>query len=206
MSDSIRNTKIVATLGPTSDSPEVIRKLIAAGVNVFRVNSSHGTQAEHGARIQTVRALAKEAGVTIGILMDLQGPKIRLGKFEGGHAMLETGAAFSITTEECLGTAQLASTSYVGFAADVKPGNRVLLADGSIELRAVRSDGKTVECTVVIDLQQTVAGLQAAMSFVSDLVANGGRVLFVGTKKQAQESVREEAERAELLRVSQGKF
>ena len=149
MSDSIRNTKIVATLGPTSDSPEVIRKLITAGVNVFRVNSSHGTQAEHGARIQTVRALAKEAGVTIGILMDLQGPKIRLGKFEGGHAMLETGATFSITTEECLGTAQLASTSYTGFAQDVKAGNRVLLADGAIELRAVRSDGKTVECTVV---------------------------------------------------------
>ena len=149
MPDSIRNTKIVATLGPTSDSPEVIRKLISAGVDVFRVNSSHGTQAEHGARIQTVRALAREAGVTIGILMDLQGPKIRLGKFDGGHAMLETGATFSITTEECLGTAQLASTSYAGFAQDVKPGNRVLLADGSIELCAVRSDGKTVECTVV---------------------------------------------------------
>ena len=149
MSHSHRNTKIVATLGPTSDSPEVIRKLIAAGVGVFRVNASHGTQAEHGARIQTVRALAKEAGVMIGILMDLQGPKIRLGKFEGGRAVLETGARFTITTEECLGTAERACTTYAGMATDVKPGDRVLLADGSIELRAVRCDGKAVECEVV---------------------------------------------------------
>jgi pyruvate kinase len=149
MSNSIRNTKIVATLGPSSDSPDVIRKLIAAGVNVFRVNASHGTQPEHGARIQTVRALAKEAGVMIGILLDLQGPKIRLGKFEGGHALLETGARFTISTEECLGTAERASTVYAGFATDVKPGDRVLLADGSIELRALRSDGKAVECEVV---------------------------------------------------------
>ena len=139
----------MATLGPTSDSPDVIRKLITAGVNVFRVNASHGTQAEHGARIQTVRALAKEAGVSLGVLMDLQGPKIRLGRFEGGHALLENGAAFTITTEECLGTAARACTVYAGFANDVKPGDRVLLADGSIELRAVRSDGKAVECQVV---------------------------------------------------------
>ncbi len=149
MPSIVRNTKIVATLGPASDSPDVIRKLIAAGVNVFRLNASHGTQAEHGARVQTVRALAKEAGAMIGILMDLQGPKIRLGKFENGKAMLENGAAFTITTEECLGTAQRACTSYAGLAQDVKPGDRILLADGAIELRAVRTDGKNVETEVV---------------------------------------------------------
>ncbi len=144
-----RNTKIVATLGPTSDTPEVIQKLLNAGVNVFRVNASHGTQTEHGARIQTVRALAKEAGVTAGVLMDLQGPKIRLGRFEGGHALLENGATFTITTEECVGNAQRACTTYAGLANDVKPGDRVLLADGAIELRAVRSDGKSVETCVI---------------------------------------------------------
>lgn len=149
MPQTHRNTKIVATLGPTSDSPEVIRKLIAAGVDVFRLNASHGTQAEHGVRLQTVRALAKEANVRVGILLDLQGPKIRLGKFEGGSAMLATGSRFTITTEECLGNAERASTVYSGFAADVQAGDRVLLADGSIELRAVKVDGKSVECEVV---------------------------------------------------------
>ena len=149
MPNSHRNTKIVATLGPTSDSPEVIRKLVGAGVNVFRVNASHGSQAEHGARIQTVRAIAREAGTTVGVLMDLQGPKIRLGRFEGGQAILENGGSFTITTEECMGTAQRACTTYTGLANDVKPGDRVLLADGAIELRAVRSDGKALETTVV---------------------------------------------------------
>ena len=93
------NTKIVATLGPATDAPGVLRQLFAAGVDVFRLNASHGAQDDHAARIDAVRSAARESRVHAGILLDLQGPKIRLGRFEGGHATLETGATFTITTE-----------------------------------------------------------------------------------------------------------
>jgi pyruvate kinase len=138
------NTKIVATLGPATDAPGVLRQLFAAGVDVFRLNASHGAQDDHAARIDAVRKAARESRVHAGILLDLQGPKIRLGCFEGGHATLETGATFTITTEQVMGTAERASTGYSRFAHDVQPGDRILLADGSIELVALSSDGVSV--------------------------------------------------------------
>ncbi len=143
------NTKIVATLGPASDSPEIIRGLIEIGVDVFRLNAAHGSAEEHQLRIQRVRELSPEPEVRPAILMDLQGPKIRLGLFESGSAMLVTGTEFVITTEPVLGTAERASTNYPGFARDVRPGDRVLLADGSIELRVLETDGTNVRCRVV---------------------------------------------------------
>lgn len=91
-------TKIVATLGPATDAPGVLEQLLAAGVNVFRLNASHGTQEEHRARIDAVRAAARQAPAVPAILLDLQGPKIRLGRFAGGECKLETGASFTITT------------------------------------------------------------------------------------------------------------
>src|ERR1035441_9517852 len=97
------NTKIVATLGPSTDPPDVLRQLLAAGVDVFRLNASHGAQDDHAARIDAVRKAAREARIHVGILLDLQGPKIRLGCFEEGHATLETGATFTITTETVMG-------------------------------------------------------------------------------------------------------
>jgi pyruvate kinase len=143
------NTKIVATLGPATDAPGVLRQLLAAGVDVFRLNASHGAQDDHAARIDAVRKEARVARVHAGILLDLQGPKIRLGRFEDGHAMLETGSAFTITTETLIGTAERASTAYSRFAKDVQPGARILLADGTIELVAVESDGTSVKTRVV---------------------------------------------------------
>jgi len=144
----MQNTKIVATLGPAIDAPSVLSEMIAAGVDVFRLNASHGSQDENAARIDAVRAAARAAGAHIGILLDLQGPKIRLGRFENGGCTLETGAAFTITTETVMGTCERASTGYSRFAQDVQPGDRVLLADGSIELRAVSSDGTSVRTEV----------------------------------------------------------
>ena len=144
------NTKIVATLGPASDAPEKLLSLIDAGVDVFRLNASHGEWPDHARRIVAVRAAAKQAGRHIGILLDLQGPKIRLGKFENGGCQLTQGAHFTITTVEVLGTCDRASTAYTDFAKDVKPKDRVLLADGIIELRALRSDGIEVAFEVVI--------------------------------------------------------
>ena len=143
------NTKIVATLGPATDAPDMLRQLFAAGVDVFRLNASHGSQDEHAARIDAVRAQAREARVHVGILLDLQGPKIRLGCFEGGQATLQAGATFTITTESVMGTAERASTGYSRFAQDVQPGHRILLADGTIELVALESDGISVRTRVV---------------------------------------------------------
>jgi pyruvate kinase len=143
------NTKIVATLGPATDAPGVLAQLLDAGVDVFRLNASHGEQDQHAARIASVRKMAGEAGTHVGILLDLQGPKIRLGKFEGGCVTLEDGSDFTITTESLIGTAERASTSYSRFASDVKPGDRVLLADGAVELRVHSTDGTNVRCEVV---------------------------------------------------------
>jgi pyruvate kinase len=145
----MRDTKIVATLGPASGTPQTIRQMLAAGVDVFRLNSSHGNHSEHGARVRCVREEAKRAGRIAGVLLDLQGPKIRLGEFAGGGVTLTDGARFTLTTEKVLGTAAIASTSYADLARDVKPGDRILLADGAVELRALKSDGTAVECEVV---------------------------------------------------------
>jgi pyruvate kinase len=143
------NTKIVATLGPATDAPGILDQLLAAGVDVFRLNASHGTQAEHAARIAAVRAAAGAVGSNAGILLDLQGPKIRLGRIEGGGCTLRAGNIFTITTEAVTGDCETASTGYANFANDVQPGDRILLADGTVELRAVASDGVRVRTEVV---------------------------------------------------------
>jgi pyruvate kinase len=143
------NTKIVVTLGPATDAPGVLGQLLEAGVDVFRLNASHGTQEEHARRITAVRAAERGAGVHIGILLDLQGPKIRLGRFEGGSCTLKEGAEFTITTETATGNCTKASTSYGNFARDVQPGDRILLGDGAIELRARETDGLAVRTVVV---------------------------------------------------------
>jgi pyruvate kinase len=142
-------TKIVATLGPATDAPGVLKQLMLAGANVFRLNASHGTQADHLARVAAVRATAAETGVHAGILLDLQGPKIRLGKFENGGCILTSGSEFTITTEEVLGGPSQASTGYARFAHDVQEGDRILLADGGIELRALAADGVSVRTEVI---------------------------------------------------------
>ncbi len=143
-------TKIVATLGPAISGSSSLKGMFAAGVNVFRLNTSHGTWDDHLTRIAGVRAAAADLAIQAGILLDLQGPKIRLGTFEGGQCELETGGVFSITTEKVLGTAALASTSYSQFAKDVKPGDRVFLADGSVELKVLETDAISARCEVVI--------------------------------------------------------
>lgn len=143
------NTKIVATVGPACSDARMIGLLIDAGVNVFRLNASHGAAQERAGWIDTIRAESGQRGVHVGILLDLQGPKIRLGKFQGGQATLTPGSDFTITVEDVLGDATIASTTYADFAKDLKPGDRVLLADGSLELRVLTADGVRALCTVV---------------------------------------------------------
>jgi pyruvate kinase len=145
----MRTTKIVATLGPASDSPERLIGLFKAGVDVFRLNVSHGTLQDHARRIEAIRRIASELGSHAGILLDLQGPKIRLGTFQNGGCVLEDGALFTLTTEPVEGTPEMACTTYPEFARDVRPGNRVLLADGTLELEVLSTDGVAARCRVV---------------------------------------------------------
>ncbi len=147
--DFMANTKIVATLGPATDSLESVRQLLKAGVDVFRLNMSHGTQNEHAARIAWIRQAAREADVHTAVLVDLQGPKIRLGTFEDGSCTLAAGAKFVLTTQAVSGNCEHASCSYSEFANDVKPGDRVLIADGSVELKVLSTDGVAAQCEVV---------------------------------------------------------
>src|SRR3569833_1619301 len=143
------NAKIVVTLGPASDSFETVCTLIRAGASIFRLNASHGVWEEHQKRIETVRAAEKQTGVPVGILLDLQYPKNRLGKFAAGSCRLETASHFIITTEEIIGDETKASTVYRKFASDVRVGDRILLNDGAVVLRAVANDGVAVTCYVV---------------------------------------------------------
>ena len=127
----------------------MLEQLLEAGVNIFRLNASHGSGPERIERIRQIRAVSEKTGRRCGILLDLQGPKIRLGRFEGGKCELATGSTFTITTREVLGNASIASTVYTNFAKDVKPGDRVLLADGAVTLRVVSTDGVSAVCDVV---------------------------------------------------------
>jgi len=143
------NAKIVATLGPATDAPETVCSLIRAGAQIIRLNASHGQWPQHEARIRTIREAEIATGTPVGILLDLQGPKIRLGRFAGGKCVLRTGAQFTITTAQMMGDESCASTTYPAFAHDVKPGDRVLLNDGCVTLRATANDGTSVRFDVV---------------------------------------------------------
>jgi pyruvate kinase len=144
------NTKIVATIGPATSTPEMIERLLLAGMNVARVNFSHGTHEEHERRLTMLREAAARLGRPLAILQDLQGPKIRTGNLAGGQAVrLQSGARFTITTNEVVGTAERVSTTYEPLPRDVRSGDRILLSDGLIELRVLESSADEVHTEVV---------------------------------------------------------
>jgi len=145
-----RRTKVIATIGPSSSNPEMVVKLIEAGVNVFRVNMSHASHDEFRARIRMVRDAEKSCGSAVGVIADLQGPKLRIGQLEGHKpVVLKAGDPFEITTEAVVGNAQRVSTTYVPLPKDVKTGDRILLDDGRIELRVTGTTQTTVSTVVV---------------------------------------------------------
>jgi len=149
MEKQARKTKIVATLGPSSSKAEQIARLVDAGVDVFRLNFSHGANEDKAVVIETIRNIAERKKKAIGILADLQGPKIRTGRMENGALPLRKGDSISITTDEVKGRPGLISTIYKALATDVKPGSRILLDDGLIEFRVQSIEGNTVHCTVI---------------------------------------------------------
>jgi pyruvate kinase len=145
----MRRAKIVATLGPATSSLDSIRGLVEAGMDVARLNLSHGKHEDHLAVYANVRKAADECGRGVGILVDLQGPKIRLGRFASGPVLLENGAEFIVTTEDVPGDVTMVSTTYSGLPRDVTPGDLVLVDDGRVELRVTKVEGNNVHTVVV---------------------------------------------------------
>jgi pyruvate kinase len=149
MSKTSRKTKIVATVGPVSSSPEMILKLMQAGVDIFRLNFSHGENSQKLELIRIIRSVSDKLGRQAGILGDLQGPKIRTGKMAGDGMLLTKGEEVVITTDNVLGCDGVIPTIYKSLPHDVHPGSRILLDDGLLELKVVALEGERVRCLVV---------------------------------------------------------
>jgi pyruvate kinase len=143
-----RRTKIVCTIGPATASPDRIRELVQAGMDVARLNFSHGDRDDHKRVYDMVRQAADSEGHAVGILADLQGPKIRLGRFAGGLVDWRTGEEVRITVDDVAGTHDRVSTTYAGLALDARPDDRLLVDDGKVGLRVVKIDGADVVCRV----------------------------------------------------------
>ena len=146
----MRRAKIVATLGPATASYEMIRSIIDAGVDVTRFNLSHGDYSEHEQRLANVRKAADDAGRAVAVLVDLQGPKIRLGRFVDGPHDLAVGDVFKITTEDVPGTKEIVSTTFKGLPGDVGPGDTMLIDDGKVRVEVTSVDGPVVTTKVLV--------------------------------------------------------
>jgi pyruvate kinase len=145
-----RNTKIVATLGPASSSSDVLSQLFRAGADVFRLNFSHGSHDDHLARINTIRALEKNVDRPIGILLDLQGPKLRVGKFADGHVRLQVGQAFKLDLDPAQGDNTRVALPHREIFAALQPGTQLLVDDGKIRLDVVSCDAVSAQTRVVV--------------------------------------------------------
>ncbi len=145
----MRRAKIVCTLGPAVETSDKVHQLIEAGMNMARLNLSHGSYEEHQARLDMVRAAANELGQAVAILVDLQGPKIRLARFAHGPHDLSRGDIFTITTDEVVGTKERVGTTYKGLPGDCKPGDRILIDDGKVTVEVVEVKGNDVVTKVI---------------------------------------------------------
>lgn len=152
LNTSQRRTKIVATIGPATSTPEVLRKLIRAGATTLRLNFSHGTHDDHQRNIRLIRQISFELDQPVGILQDLQGPKIRLGRFAEGSIKLQTGDPFILTSKSIPGTQQISSVTYAPLVDEVPEGATILLDDGRVEMRVEKIDrqARELHCKVVV--------------------------------------------------------
>lgn len=145
----LKKTKIVCTLGPSSNTPEIIEKMIKAGMNVARFNFSHGSHEEHKQRIDMVRAASKKLGIPVALLLDTKGPEIRLGKFKNGSIMMEAGNEFTLTARDVEGDETIASMNYKELPQDVKAGDYILLSDGLVNLEVVSVEGEDIHTKIL---------------------------------------------------------
>ncbi len=146
----MRKTKIVATIGPASNSEGMLGRLIDAGMNVARLNFSHGTHEEHAAVMRRIRKVAAEKKVPVAVLQDLAGPKIRIGKIAAGTVQLKSGEKFVITSDEVRGDSTCVSSNYKTLPQELQPEDQILLADGSIELRVTMIEKNDIICKVIV--------------------------------------------------------
>lgn len=144
----MKKTKMVCTLGPASDSKEILTKMIQGGLNVARLNFSHGSHEEHAARIQRIKEVRKELSIPVALMLDTKGPEIRTGDLKEGKVTLETGNKIVLTTEQIEGDASRVSVSYDGLAEDLTVGNKILIDDGLIELNVDRIEGTEIYCSI----------------------------------------------------------
>lgn len=145
----MRKTKIVCTLGPSSESIPVLKQLMEAGMNVARLNMAHGELEDHAQRIRKVREASKETGIFVPVLLDIKGPEVRIGKLKEASCVLKQGATLVLTTEEIDGDAERIAVNYKGLPKDVSPGNTILIDDGLIELRVQKVTDTEVHCEVI---------------------------------------------------------
>ena len=139
-------TKIVCTLGPATNSPRMIEQMIECGMNVARINFSHGSHAEHKKTIDNIKAARERLGRPVAIMLDTKGPEVRIGKFRDGEVELPTGAHFTLTTDDIVGDATRVSVSYRELPNQLKPGSPVLVDDGNIELSVESCTENEVHC------------------------------------------------------------
>ena len=147
----MRKTKIVCTLGPSTDREGVLRDMILAGMNVARFNFSHGSHEEHKARLDVLKALREELHRPVAAMLDTKGPEIRLKSFQDGPVELVTGAEFTLTTEDVPGDVHRCSITYADLPGDVKEGDTILLDDGLVRLTVLETTATEIRCRVVND-------------------------------------------------------
>ena len=143
----MKKTKIICTIGPASDSVESLKELMLCGMNVCRLNFSHGSKEEHQVRIDNIKQARKELDLPIAIMLDTKGPEIRLGKFSVDEVVLKAGDTYTFTTEEILGNQEICSVSYKLLPSDVKIGGTILVDDGLVEMEVVSKTNKAVSYT-----------------------------------------------------------
>ncbi|HET6478205.1 MAG TPA: pyruvate kinase, partial [Dehalococcoidales bacterium] len=171
---SRRRTKIVCTIGPATGSAAAIERLILAGMNIARLNLSHGTHQEHGRYIKTINEVSQRLGINVAILMDLPGPKYRTGKLKDGQLLLKNRSRVVLTTKQVIGDTGLIPVNLPNLARDVKAGDLVLLDDGAMQLKVLETDGIEVRCRVIAGGVLTegrgvvVPGMRISASFITD--------------------------------------
>ena len=163
----MRRAKIVCTLGPATTSPENLRELVRSGMDVARLNLSHGDHADHERVYLDVRRASDETGRAVGVLVDLQGPKIRTARFENGPVELVKGTSFTITTRDVPGDDKEVGTTYSGLPGDVTAGDRILIDDGKLALVATEVTETDVVCDVVEGGTLHFGGANVALTFRS---------------------------------------
>jgi len=180
--EAVRRTKIICTIGPASESPEMIARLIDAGMNVARLNFSHSTREEHARRIEAIRKVAEAKGAHIGVMLDTRGPEIRTGRLRNGTVDLKEGQELILTTEDIPGDEHMISINYPGLPEEVTAGDHILLADGLIELEVETVKDGSILCRVITGnllgerKGVNVPGVNLNMPFLSE--QDRGDILF----------------------------